>query len=84
MLIHTKELLEYEKRPLIGINSRFDKLLVALPNKNDQGHLDKSQTSFDNVLDAFRLSLRHLLNIETEGQSEANYHNSFIINSENI
>ena len=61
MLIHTKELLEYEKRPLIGINSRFDKLLVALRTaiSDDQGHLDKSQTSFDNVLDAFRLSLRH-------------------------
>ena len=30
MLIHTKELLEYEKRPLIGINSKFDKLIAAL------------------------------------------------------
>jgi hypothetical protein len=30
MLIHTKELLEYESRPLIGINSKFDKLIVSL------------------------------------------------------
>ena len=30
MLIHTKELLEYEARPLIGINSKFDKLITTL------------------------------------------------------
>ena len=28
MLIHTKELLEYEARTLIGINSKFDKLMT--------------------------------------------------------
>ena len=30
MLIHVKELLEYEKRPLIGINSKYEKLNTAL------------------------------------------------------
>ena len=30
MLIRSKELLEYEKRPLIGINSKFDRLIVSL------------------------------------------------------
>ncbi len=61
MLIHTKELLEYEKRPLVGINEKFDKLIVSLRTavSDDQGHLDKNQTSYDNVLDAFRLTLRH-------------------------
>ena len=61
MLIHTKELLEYEKRPLVGINQKFDKLIVSLRTavSDDQGHLDKNQTSYDNVLDAFRLTLRH-------------------------
>ena len=29
-LIQTKELLEYEKIPLIGINSKFDELIVSL------------------------------------------------------
>ena len=61
MLIHTKELLEYDKRPLIGINEKFDKLIVALRTavSDDQGKLDKDATSYDDLLDAFRLSLRH-------------------------
>ena len=61
MLIHTKELLEYEKRALIGINSKFDKLIVALRTavSDDSGKLDKESTSYDDLLDAFRLALRH-------------------------
>jgi hypothetical protein len=61
MLIHTKELMEYEKRPLLGINSKFDKLIVSLRTavSDDQGKLDKDATSYDNVLDAFRLGLKH-------------------------
>ena len=41
MLIHTKELLEYEARPLIGINSKFDKLITALRTavSDDMGRL---------------------------------------------
>ena len=61
MLIHTKELLEYEARPLIGINSKFDKLITALRTavSDDSGRLDKEATSYDDILDSFRLSLRH-------------------------
>ena len=61
MLIHTKELLEYESRPLIGINSKFDKLITALRTavSDDMGRLDKEATSYDDVLDAFRLALKH-------------------------
>jgi hypothetical protein len=61
MLIHAKELLEYEARPLIGINSKFDKLLTALRTavSDDSGKLDKERTSFDDLLDSFRLALRH-------------------------
>jgi hypothetical protein len=61
MLIHTKGKLEYEKRPLIGINSKFDKLIVSLRTavSDDQGKLDKDATSYDDLLDAFRLALRH-------------------------
>jgi hypothetical protein len=61
MLIHTKELLEYESRPLIGINSKFDKLITALKTavSNDMGRLNKEFTSYDDVLDAFRLALKH-------------------------
>ena len=60
MLIHTKELLEYEARPLIGINNKFSKLVTALRTavSDDMGRLDKESTSYDDVLDAFRLSLR--------------------------
>ena len=61
MLIHSKELLEFEARPLIGINSRFDKLIISLRTavSNDKGQLDKEQTSHSDVLDSFRLALKH-------------------------
>ena len=61
MLIRSKELLEYEKRPLIGINSKFDTLIVSLRTavSDNQGKLDKDATSYDNVLDAFRLGFTH-------------------------
>ncbi len=61
MLIHTKELLEYEARPLIGIKSKFDKLITALRTavSDDMGRLDKESTSYDDILDSFRLALKH-------------------------
>lgn len=50
MLMHTKELLEYE-RPLIAINPKFDKLIISLRTaiSDDLGKLDKEATSYDNV-----------------------------------
>ncbi len=59
MIIHAKELLEFET-PIIAINPRFDKLTTALRTavSSDDGKLDKEATSYDNVLDAFRLSLQ--------------------------
>ena len=60
MLIHAKELMEWQ-RPIVGINQKFEKLIVALRTcvSDDQGHLDKESTSYHNVLDAWRLALRH-------------------------
>jgi hypothetical protein len=59
MLVHTKELLEYEK-PLIAINPTFTKLITSLRTaiSDDSGKLSKEDTSYDNVLDAFRLALK--------------------------
>jgi hypothetical protein len=59
MLIHTKELLEFE-RPVIAMNPKYEKLLTSLRTcqSDDLGKLDKEATSYDNVLDAFRLSLQ--------------------------
>jgi hypothetical protein len=59
MLIHTKELLEFETA-VIAINPMFEKLTIALKTaiSDDMGKLDKEATSYDNVLDAFRLSLQ--------------------------
>jgi hypothetical protein len=61
MLIHCKELLEYESRPLIGINQKFDKLITALRTavSDDMGRLDKEATSYDDCLDSLRLALKH-------------------------
>ena len=59
MLIHTKELLEFEE-PILAINPKFEKLTTSLRTaiSDDLGKLDKEATSYDNVLDAFRLSLQ--------------------------
>jgi hypothetical protein len=67
MLIHTKELLEYE-RPLIAINPKFDKLVTSLRTaiSEDMGKLDKEVTSYDNVLDAFRLALKGVKVVKKE------------------
>jgi hypothetical protein len=67
MIMHTKELLEYE-RPLIAINKKFDKLITSLRTaiSSDDGKLDKEQTSYHNVLDAFRLSLKGINLVKKE------------------
>ena len=46
---------------MISINSKFDKSITALRTavSDDMGRLDKECTSYDDVLDAFRLALKH-------------------------
>jgi len=59
MLMHTKELLGHD-RPLLAINSKFDKLITSLRTaiSDDLGKLNKEDTSYDNILDAFRLACK--------------------------
>jgi hypothetical protein len=58
MLQHTKSLLE-DKDNLIAIDKGFDKLLTALRTAAANKYkLDKEQTSYHDLLDAFRLSLQ--------------------------
>jgi hypothetical protein len=58
MLQHTKSLLEDKDNP-IAIDKRFDKLLTALRTTvANEYKLDKEQTSYHDILDAFRLSLQ--------------------------
>ena len=65
--MHTKELLEYE-RPLIAINQKFDKLITSLRTaiSDDLGKLNKEDTSYDNVLDAFRLACKGIKLVKKE------------------
>lgn len=67
MLLHTKELLEYE-RPLIAIHPSHDKLITALRTcqSDDLGKVNKEQTSYDDLLDAFRLALKGINLIKKE------------------
>ena len=62
MLQHTKWLLderEEDGSSLIAIHPSFNKLLTALRTAQAQEYrLQKEETSFDDVLDAFRLSLQ--------------------------
>lgn len=59
MLLHTKELLEHE-RPLVAIHPKFQSLITSLRTcqSDDLGKVNKEQTSFDDLLDAFRLALK--------------------------
>ena len=58
MLQHTKSLLE-DKDNLIVIDKKFDKLLTALRTAvANEYKLVKDQTSYRDILDAFRLSLQ--------------------------
>ena len=58
MLQHTKSLLD-DKDGLVAIDKRFDKLLTALRTAvANEYKLGKEQTSYHDLLDAFRLSLR--------------------------
>ena len=58
MLIHTKELLEYEARPLIGINQKFDKLITALRTavSDDSGRLIKRRDKLRRCSRCFQVS----------------------------
>ena len=58
MLQHTKSLLE-DKDNLIAIDKKFDKLLTALRTAvANEYKLSKDETSYHDILDAFRLSLQ--------------------------
>jgi hypothetical protein len=56
MLGHAKMLME---SGMVAINPAFDKLVTALRTAiENQGSLDKESTSYNDILDAFRLSLK--------------------------
>jgi hypothetical protein len=64
LLYHTKFLLENH---YLQVHPCFDKLLTALRSAwAKEGVLDKEQTSFDDILDAFRLCLRPYREISQE------------------
>ncbi|HTH21785.1 MAG TPA: hypothetical protein VL854_06175 [Nitrososphaeraceae archaeon] len=60
-------MLEYQK-PLIAINPSFTKLITSLRTaiSDDSGKLSKEDTSYDNVLDAFRLALKGINLVKKE------------------
>ena len=56
MLMHTKKILE---KGYLVINPKFNKLITSLKTAVDnEGALDKESTSYDDILDALRLSLK--------------------------
>jgi hypothetical protein len=57
LLAHAKALLESPDN-LIAIHPRYDKLLIALRTASaTEMKLDKSETSYDDILDSFRMAL---------------------------
>ena len=67
MLMHCKELLEYE-RHLVAINPRFTKLIASLRTciSDDLGKVNKEETSYDDIMDAFRLVLKGINLVKKE------------------
>jgi hypothetical protein len=63
MLAHSKKILEYNGGS-IGINPKFDNLITSLKTavENGEGMLDKEATSYDDMFDAFRMSLQYSIN----------------------
>jgi hypothetical protein len=72
MPVHTKELLEYE-RHLIAINPTFTKIITSLRTaiSDDLGKLSQEDTSYDNVLDAFRLALKGIKVVKKEREIDS-------------
>jgi hypothetical protein len=72
MLWHVKELLEYRPRQLIGINSKFEKLILSLRTVvwDNSGRLDKNQTVSDDVRDAAMLALKHFRIKKPQGNEQ--------------
>ena len=66
MLIHTKELLEFETP--IAIKTKFEKLTTSLhtANNDNLGKLDKEATSYDNV----RCRQVVATDVQTKGESK--------------
>jgi hypothetical protein len=59
MLGHCKMILEDERRKIAINPDRFDKLITSLRTAVDNdGVLDKESTSYNDILDAFRLALK--------------------------
>jgi hypothetical protein len=60
MLTHVKKVLEYNGSS-IAINPRFDKLITSLRTavENGAGLLDRKATSYDDIFDAFRMSVQY-------------------------
>jgi hypothetical protein len=68
MLGHTKMLFE---EGYISINSKHDKLITSLRTAvENEGVLDKEVTSYDDILDAFRLALKFYSYTEGNQQNE--------------
>jgi hypothetical protein len=60
VLKYTKKVLECNAVS-ITINPKFDKLITSLRTavENGEGLLDKETTSYNDIFDAFRLSLQY-------------------------
>lgn len=58
MLTHSKLILE---KGYLIIHPKFNKLIIALRTaiENGEGLLDKQATSYDDILDAFRLAMKY-------------------------
>jgi hypothetical protein len=71
MIMHTKEILEFQT-PFLAINPKFEKLITSLRTaiSTDDGKLDKEQTSYHNILDAFRLALKGIKIVKKESKFE--------------
>lgn len=79
MLTNCKLLME-RNGGYISIHPKFNKLITSLRTAVEQdGNLDKETTSYDDILDAFRLALRHFYVAPHDRDTERNRSKAMII-----
>jgi hypothetical protein len=80
MMLGNCKILMEKNGGYVSINPKFTKLITSLRTAvEEDGTLDKEDTSYDDVFDAFRLALRHYYVASSEEEIEKGRSKAFIV-----
>ena len=82
MMLGNCKILMEKNGGYVSINPKFTKLVTSLRTAvEEDGTLEKEDTSYDDVFDAFRLALRHYYVASSEEEMERNRTKAFLVQS---